>query len=93
MKRATKLVLGLAVATVAVLALFLLPVVPLSRGPACFGGAGCDTFHSSARASVTYAYFGVGEVYVTVINGDFVSHTYCWMGARGQNNLRGLLTQ
>jgi len=94
MQRALKLVLGLAVlalVTVAELALFLMPVIPI-RGPACFDGASCESVHPSARASVTFAYFGIGEVHVTVSSGGNTTNTDCWMAARSQDSVCGMLT-
>jgi hypothetical protein len=81
----------LAVVIIATLFFFLVPVVPI-RGPACLGGASCESVHSSARASVTYAYFGIGEVHVTVSSGGNTTNTNCWMAARSQDTVCGMLT-
>jgi hypothetical protein len=79
MKRATKFVLGLGVVVGVLLALFLLPVIPISVQYACFGNASmCSELSYSTFASVTYSSFHVGAVYVGD-NNDGRFSSYCWM--------------
>jgi hypothetical protein len=79
MKRATKLVVASAIAAGAVLGLFLLPVVPIAVSYACFGiGSLCSQLSISTFASVSYASFHVGAVYVRD-NTDQSFSRYCWM--------------
>jgi hypothetical protein len=79
MKRLAKLGLVSAVAVLVALGVFLLPVVPISVEYACNGSAsGCSQLSYSTFASVTYASFHVGAVYVKD-NGDGRFNQYCWM--------------
>jgi len=75
MKRVTKVALGTGVAACVALALFLLPVVPIQVQYMCEAliPAMCPSI--STYASVTYASFHVGAVYVV---GKSFSQ-YCWM--------------
>jgi hypothetical protein len=68
------LILGLA--TLVVLGLFLLPVVPVTFDIACNGMPGCPHVLDSGSSSITYSYFGVGAVQVQGYNGG---HAYCLM--------------
>lgn len=82
MKRASKLALGLA-ALVVVLALFLLPIIPIQVSPtdtpSCATKPPVDVypctvfFEGSARASVMYAYLGMGTVQIA----NSSSYAYC----------------
>ncbi len=75
MKREAKLVIVLA-AVVLVLGLFLLPVVPITVEPYCSPHLiGCP-LSESVSASMMYAYFGVGSVYVPNYSGG---NNYCVM--------------
>jgi hypothetical protein len=79
MKRATKVVLGSGIAVGVLLALFLLPVIPIPVRYACLGNASmCSELSYSTFASVTYASFSVGAVYVRD-NNDGRFSSYCWM--------------
>ena len=79
MKRAAKLALISAALVLVVLGLFLLPVVPISVQYACAGNASeCAQLCISTFASVTYASFHVGAVYVKD-NNDGAFSQYCWM--------------
>jgi len=75
MKQTTKIVLGSGITICAVLAMFLLPVVPISVPYMCeaLQPAMCPSI--STFVSVTYASFRVGEVYV----GGRSFGQYCWM--------------
>ncbi len=75
MKRTTRLALGSGVVVGVVLALFLLPVVPISVEYACFAILPAQCPSISTFASVTYASFHVGAVYVSYKDGG----RYCWM--------------
>ena len=69
------------------LAVFLLPVVPFSVKYACFGPSTlCPSY--STWASVTYASFHTGAVYVTNNQGV---HTYCWMESNPVNQAGGAM--
>ena len=79
MGRTAKLVLG--VAAVVVLALFLLPVVPITvASPYTEGTPRSLSSYQSASASMMYAYFGVGAVSVPnpnpLLTGS-APQTYC----------------
>jgi hypothetical protein len=82
MRRAAKLLIGLA-ATVVALGLFLLPVVPISVASVVTlgcnnpSGTGCASYYPlqyPASASVMYAYFGLGAVQI-----PSSGHSYCLM--------------
>jgi hypothetical protein len=78
-KRAVKLALCSGIAVLVILGLVLLPVVPISVKYACFGNASeCARLSISTFASVTYASFHVGAVYVKD-NSDGAFSQYCWM--------------
>ena len=75
MKRRSKVALGLIV-TLVVLGLFLLPVVPIrvTEYPPTDPTGVSGGISTSVPASPTYAYFGVGAVYVP----DYLlGHSYC----------------
>jgi hypothetical protein len=79
MKRETEFALGSGMTLGVVLGLFLLPVVPISVRYTCFGiGSLCSQLSISTYASVTYAVFHVGAVYVRD-NADGSFSRYCWM--------------
>lgn len=83
MKRVVKLGLGLGLPLVTVLVLFLLSVVPISVQYACWSlnPADCPTY--STHASVTYAAFNVGVVYIT---SNHAGPVYCWMEGNPVDN-------
>jgi hypothetical protein len=86
MKRATKVVLGSGIVVGVLLGLFLLPVIPISVQYVCFGNATmCAELSYSTFASVTYASFNVGAVYVRD-NNDGRFSSYCWMQGNPVNN-------
>ena len=86
MKQAAKLVLGLGITVGSVLALFLLPVVPIPVGYECEGPiSGCSQLHYSTYASVSYASFSIGAVYVIDHNDGSFSQ-YCWMNGNPVGN-------
>ena len=85
MKCVAKLALGLVVVMVMAI-LFLLPIVPISIGPSTVpscanpppGILPCTVFFSGeAKASVTYAYLGLGAVQVS--NSSTGGSAYCFM--------------
>jgi hypothetical protein len=78
MKRTPKVLL-VSGAIVVLLALFLLPVIPISVQYACFASASeCSELSYSTFASVTYASFHAGAVYARD-NNDGRFSQYCWM--------------
>ena len=85
-KRATKLALGLVATVLVVLGVFLLPAMPISVPYACDGNASeCSQLSYSTFASVTYASFHFGAVYVKD-NSDGRFSQYCWMEGNPINN-------
>jgi hypothetical protein len=85
MKRTIKLVLGSGAAVGILLGLFILPVIPISVQYACFGNASlCSELSYSTFASVTYASFNVGAVYVWNNHGGY--NAYCWMQGNPVSN-------
>ena len=75
MKRTAKLALGLAIVLVS-LTLLLLPVVPITVALTAPQTIATGVEMAPASASVTYAYFGMGAVYVESFGGG---HVYCLM--------------
>jgi hypothetical protein len=86
MRRRSKIVLVLIVAVGVVLVLFFAPVVPISVKYECFGqNTLCAELSYSTYASVTFAAFGVGSVYV--VNNNYSSgNQYCWMDGNPVGN-------
>jgi len=66
-----------------VLVLFLLPVIPITvtvlscEAATIFPPSGCQQRSEMASSSVTYAFFGLGSVYVP--NYSATSRSYCLM--------------
>ena len=86
MKSATKVVLGSGIVAGILFGLFLLPVMPISVNYACNGNASeCSQLSYSTFASVTYASFHVGAVYVKD-NSDGTFSQYCWMEGNPVNH-------
>lgn len=85
MKAAARLALGLVVVMVVAI-LFLLPIAPIPIGPSTVpscanpppGYLPCTVFFSGeAKASLAYAYLGLGAVQVS--NSSAGGHAYCFM--------------
>ena len=86
MKLAAKLTLGLAAVAAAILVLFLLPVVSISLASMSicspeYGVSSCPPPVYPGSASMAYAWFGIGAVYVPSPPGLVMgpSHSYCLM--------------